>query len=88
MRWGGIRCVEIFFGRSGKSCSATLAAEVENLAVVNGLRYGAVGVNRHPADGISFGGSYVLLHFVRHAEGFDSSVGYKTLVLVESPHFK
>ena len=72
--------MEIFFGRSGKSCGATLAAEVEGLAVVDGLRYGAVGVNRHPTDGVFFDSFYVLLHFARLAEGLDSSVAYKTLV--------
>ena len=88
MRWSGVRCAEIFFGRGGKFCGATLAAEVERLAIVDGLRCGAVGVNRHPADGIFFDSLHVFLHFVRLAEGLDSSVWYKTLEEIDSRDFR
>jgi hypothetical protein len=74
-------------GRSGKFCGATLAAEVESLGVMYGLRCGTVRVNRHPTDGVFFGSFYMLLHFARLAEGLDSRVSYKTLERVDSRDF-
>jgi hypothetical protein len=79
MRWSGVRCAEIFFGRSGKFRGATSAAEVESLAVMDGLRRGPVRVNRHPADRVFFDNFYMLLHFATLAEALDSRVWYKTL---------
>jgi hypothetical protein len=84
MRWSGVRLVEIFCGGGGEFCGAALAAEIKGFPVVEGLRCGTVGVDRHPADRVFFGCFYVLLHFVGLAEGLDSRVWYRTLEQVGS----
>lgn len=51
---------------------------------MDGLRRGAVGINRHSTDGIFFDSFYVLLHFARLAEVLDSTRRYRTLERVSS----
>jgi hypothetical protein len=51
---------------------------------MDGLRRGAVGINRHSTDGIFFGSFYVFFHFARLAEVLDSTHRYRTLERVST----
>ena len=61
-----------------------MAAEIESLTFVDRLCGGTLGVDRHSADWVFFRCFYVLVHRVRHVEGLDSSLRYRTLARIDS----